>query len=85
MRAPDGSLALRPVTPDDLATHGLGLLALDAARMFGAHRGRPDPRLRVGDLQRALLRPLAGSGPPLVLAEWLRERGEGAPAPPAPA
>ena len=36
VRAPDGSLALRPVTPDDLATHGLGLLALDAARMFSA-------------------------------------------------
>ena len=35
VRAPDGTLALRPVTPDD-AAFGLGLLALDAARMFGA-------------------------------------------------
>jgi len=35
-REPDGTLVLRPATPDDPAAHALGLVARDAARMFGA-------------------------------------------------
>ncbi len=43
-RAADGSLVLRSAPPADPAAHGLGLVALDAARMFGA---RELPRIRV--------------------------------------
>ena len=36
VRADDGSVTLRPAVPADPAAHALGLLARDAARMFGA-------------------------------------------------
>src|SRR4029079_7273079 len=42
---------------------------------------RPGTRLRVGDLQRPLLRPLARRPAPLVLHARLRQRGEGPPPP----
>ena len=51
-------------------------------------RHRPalaDPDLRERDLQRALLRPLAGRPAPLVLDAHLRQRGQGPAPPPAPA
>ena len=41
IREADGSLALRAAAPPEPATHGLGLIARDAARMFsGAELGR---------------------------------------------
>ena len=44
VRADDGSVALRPATPADPATHALGLIGRDAARMFSAHESA---RIRV--------------------------------------
>src|SRR4029077_9625962 len=49
------------------------------ARRFG--RPRPRPCLRLGHLQRSLLRPLARRPPALVLDARVRQRGEGAPPP----
>src|SRR6188472_3646250 len=46
-----------------------------------AGRGRADPRLRLGDVLGALLRPLAGRAPALVLDGAVRQRGQGPPLP----
>src|SRR6476659_8311871 len=46
-----------------------------------ARGSRAHPRLRVGDVLGALLRPLAGGPPALVLDGAMRQRGQGAPSP----
>ena len=64
---PTARSSCSPPRPSDPAAHGLGVVARDAARMFGAAQA---DRIRVcasDDLQRPLLRPLAGGRAALVL------------------
>ena len=82
VREPDGTLALRPAAPErsrrPRPRPGRPRCGEDVHRRAGgAH-----PDLRVGHLQRPLLRPLARRRAPLLLTHWMRQRREGPPASP---
>ena len=80
--AGDGTPLLGERAPADAVRRALGAVALDAARMLGTRDEAA--RIRIcasADVLGALLRPLAGGAPALVLDGAVRQRGQGPPPP----